>query len=181
MTYIFLARGFEEIEALTAVDMMRRAGIQIRTVSLMESKMVYGAQDIGVEADLLFGECDFAHCRMMILPGGYEGTMNMMNHREFLMRLKEYAESGGFVAAICAAPMVLARASVLGGHEATIYDGMESELLDASYVKRDVVVSGNVVTARGPGLATEFASKLIEILAGRDALDEVRRGMLIED
>ena len=79
MTYIFLARGFEEIEALTAVDMMRRAGIQIRTVSLMESKMVYGAHDIGVEADLLFGECDFAHCRMMILPGGYEGTMNMMN------------------------------------------------------------------------------------------------------
>ena len=92
-----------------------------------------------MEADLLFGECDFAHCRMMILPGGYEGTMNMMNHREFLMRLKEYAESGGFVAAICTAPMVLARASVLGGHEATIYDGMESELLDASYVKRDVV------------------------------------------
>ena len=80
MTYIFLANGFEEIEALTTVDMLRRAGIQIKMVSLISEKMVYGSHGIGVEADIIFEECDFDNCQMLIVPGGYEGVENICNH-----------------------------------------------------------------------------------------------------
>ena len=150
MTYIFLANGFEEIEALTTVDMLRRAGIQIKMVSIMREKMVYGSHGIGVEADIIFEECNFENCQMLIVPGGYEGVENICNHFDCKAALRKFAESGRYVAAICAGPMALAKVRILGGHEATIYDGMESELIDAEYVKKNVVVSGNIITGRGP-------------------------------
>ncbi|MDY6037447.1 MAG: DJ-1 family glyoxalase III [Eubacterium sp.] len=180
MTYIFLANGFEEIEALTVVDMFRRSGIQIKTVSVMESKIVYGAHDIGVEADILLGECDFDRCQMLIIPGGLSGCENLCNHFDFKIALRKYAESGRFIAAICAGPMVLAKSSVLGGYESTIYDGMESELIDAEYIKKNVLVSGNIITARGPAYAADFAAKLITILKDEETAREVRREMLFE-
>ena len=125
MVYVFLAGGFEEIEALTVFDLLRRADIQVKAVSVMEDKMVYGAHGVGVEADILFKEGLYDKCAMLILPGGMPGTENLCNHRALNEELKEFYASGKPLAAICAAPMVLARAGILKGHRATIYDGME--------------------------------------------------------
>ncbi len=131
MVYVFLATGFEEVEALTAVDLLRRADIQVKTVSIMEDKLVYGSHGIGVEADILFKEGLYDRCAMLILPGGMPGTINLCNHGELNEELKLFYEAGKPIAAICAAPMVLGRAGLLSGHEATIYDGMEEELAGA--------------------------------------------------
>lgn len=181
MTYLFLANGFEEIEAITCVDILRRADIQVKTVSLMEEKLVYGAHDIPLEADMRFTECDFASARMAILPGGYEGAMNMIRHPDFRTQLKKMEEGGAYLAAICAAPMVLAKASVIGGRECTIYDGMEKELIDAYYVDKDVVVSDRIITGRGPAAAGAFALTLVAILKGEEKRDQIRKEMLYRD
>ena len=183
MTYIFLANGFEEIEALTTVDMLRRAGIQIKMVSIMREKMVYGSHGIGVEADIIFEECNFENCQMLIVPGGYEGVENICNHFDCKAALRKFAESGRYVAAICAGPMALAKAKKCCSNNSSycsIYDGMESELIDAEYVKKNVVVSGNIITGRGPAYASDFASELIRILKNDDVASEVRVDMLFE-
>lgn len=180
MIYVFLANGFEEVEAITVVDLFRRAEMQVKTASLMEDKTVYGSKGIGIEADVLFGDVDWEHCTMMVLPGGMPGTVNLCNHYDFNNKLKAYDEKGGLIAAICAAPMVLGKAGILGGHRATIYDGMEAELLNAEYTGEDVTVSGNIVTGRGPGLAMDFALKLIELVKGREKMEEVKAELLYE-
>lgn len=180
MIYVFLANGFEEVEAITAVDLFRRAEMQVKTASLMEDRTVYGSKGIGVEADIMFGDVDWEHCTMMVLPGGMPGTINMCNHYDFNTKLKEYNERGGLIAAICAGPMVLGKAGILGGRRATIYDGMEAELLNAEYTGEDVTVCENIVTGRGPGLAMDFALKLIEIVKGRETMEEVKAGLLYE-
>lgn len=179
MIYVFLANGFEEIEALTAVDILRRADIQVKTVSVMEDKLVYGAHGIGVEADILFKEGDYNRCAMLIFPGGMPGTTNLCNHRGLNEELKEFYAAGKPVAAICAAPMVLARAGVLQGHKATIYSGMEEELIGAEVVTdQNVVISGNVITSKGPGTAMDFALKIIEYIKGTQAADEIKAELL---
>ncbi len=178
MTYLFLANGFEELEAITVVDLFRRADIQIKVISLMDEIGIYGSKGIRIEADEFYGFSDFSNAQMVILPGGMPGTTNLCNHYEFNRELKKYYDAGGTIAAICAAPMVLAKAGMLKGKDATIYDGMEEELVDAKYVKEDVVVSDNIITARGPGLAIDFALKLIEILKGKEIAEEVREGLL---
>lgn len=178
MVYVFLANGFEEIEALTCVDLLRRADIQVKTVSVMEEKLVYGAHGIGVEADILFKEGLYDRCAMLILPGGMTGTENLCNHRELNEELKAFANAGKPVAAICAGPQVLARAGLLKGHRATIYPGLEAELLDAEVSERPVVVSGNIITSRGPATAMEFALTLIEFLTGTQKAEEVSESLL---
>ncbi len=178
MVYLFLANGFEEIEALTVVDLLRRADLQIKTVSIMEERLVYGAHGIGVEADILFDQGDYDRCAMLVLPGGMPGTTNLYNHRALNQELKKFYETGKPVAAICAAPMVLAKAGILKDHKATIYTGMEAELLDAEHAEGSVVVSGNVITSKGPGTAMDFALAIIEYLKGREAADAVAAELL---
>lgn len=181
MVYIFLANGFEEIEAVTVTDLFRRAGIQVKTVSLMEDKLVYGSRGIGIEADILFREGDYERSAMLILPGGMPGTENLCNHRDLNMVLKAFYRSGKPVAAICAAPMVLGRLGILRGHEAVIYPGMEKELIGASAGEKDVVLSENIITSKGPATAMKFALKLIEILKGRERAEEVAEGLLYRE
>lgn len=178
MVYVFLATGFEEIEALTAVDLLRRAEIQVKTVSIMEDKMVYGAHGIGVEADILFREGLYDKCAMLILPGGMPGTENLCNHKGLNEELKDFAAAGKPVAAICAAPMVLGRAGLLRGHKATIYAGMEAELAGAQAMDERVVVSGNMITSKGPGTAMDFALALIEYLKGGQKANEIAAELL---
>ncbi len=178
MVYVFLAHGFEEIEAVTVVDILRRAGIQVKTVSLMEDKTVYGSRGIGIEADIFFREGNYNKCAMLILPGGMPGTINLCNHKELNIELKDYYLSGKPIAAICAAPMVLGRAGILAGHEATIYPGMEDELIGAIKKDDDVVVSGNLITAKGPGIAMKFALAIIDRLKGTDKAKEIAEELL---
>lgn len=178
MVYVFLANGFEEIEALTVVDLLRRADIQVKTVSLMEEKTVYGSRGIPVISDILFKDGDYERCAMLVLPGGMPGTTNLCNHKEFNKVLIEYNEMKKPIAAICAAPMVLAKAGIFAGHKATIYAGMENELEGAIATKGNVVVSENLITSKGPGTAMDFALKIISVLADEEKAKEVAEELL---
>lgn len=180
MVYVFLAGGFEEIEALTVVDLLRRAEIQVKTVSIMEDRLVYGAHGVGVEADIMFKEGLYDKCAMLVLPGGMPGTTNLCNHKELNEELKDFYASGRPIAAICAAPMVLARAGLLEGHTATIYEGMEDELTGAVHSSDRVVVSGNVITSKGPGTAMDFALAIIAHLKGGQKADEIKAELLYQ-
>lgn len=178
MVYVFLGEGFEEIEALTVVDLMRRASIDVETVSVMNSSVVTGSHEISVHADRLYNEADFNSCEMIVLPGGMPGTTNLCAHKELNKKIKEFHSAGKYIAAICAAPMVFGKAGILHGHEATIYSGMEDELTGAVVRNQKVVVSKNVITSKGPGTAMDFALKLIELIKGFDASEKVAKGLL---
>jgi len=169
MNYLFLSTGFEEIEALTTVDLLRRANISLTTVSCEESKMVLGSHRINVEADKHYKDCDFSDAEMLILPGGSRRLGEFDWLRKLLL---QHNEEGKMIAAICAAPSVLGDLGILQGKQATCYPGFESYLGDA-YVGGLVVESKNIITAKGPGLSSDFAFCIIEHLAGSDVADAV--------
>ena len=180
MLYLFLAEGFEEIEALTVVDLLRRAKCEIRTVSVMDSKAVVGGHGITVEADLLFTEADFDNAKMLILPGGLLGVNNLRAHEGLMTLLKEKHASGVTLAAICAAPMILSQLGLLEGQRATIYPDLKEELSGAAYSENMVVKSrNNIFTSRGPATAMYFALALIEELQGEAVAESVKSGLLL--
>lgn len=178
MVYVHLAEGFEEIEALTVVNVLRRADIPVKTVSVTGEKMVKGAHDIAVESDLLFEEADYQSCEMIILPGGMPGTTNLANHDGLAQNLKAFAVEGKWLAAICAAPSVLGKLSLLKGKQATSYPGFENQMIGAQYLEEKVVQDGKLITSRGPGTAMEFALKLVEALKNTQVSSSVRAAML---
>ncbi len=178
MIYVHLADGFEEVEAVTIVDLLRRAEIETKTVSVMEEKLVAGAHGMRLKADLLFDEADYDTCDMIVLPGGMPGALNLRNHDELGELITEFAMTGKGLAAICAAPMALDARGALNGKTATIYPGMQNELHMASYIDSGVVEDGNVITAKGPAYAIGFALSIIEKIKGRSAADEVADGLL---
>lgn len=169
MNYLFLDNGFEEIEALTTVDLLRRANIELTTVSITGEKQVTGAHNITVLADKLFDDCNFADAEMLILPGG---PTHLENHKNLCDLLVKHNAEGKLLAAICAAPSVLGRLGILEGKQATCYPGFES-FLGESYIGGLVVESKNVITAKGPGLSSDFAFCIIEKLASSEAADAV--------
>ena len=169
MNYIFLDNGFEEIEAITTIDLLRRADIPVTTVSVTGNPMVLGAHDIAVEADGLIADIDFSDADMLIIPGGATHLERCVALCELL---QEHNAKDKLIAAICAAPSVLGRLGLLEGKQATCYPGFESFLGD-SYVDGLVVESKNIITAKGPGLSADFAFCLIEKLAGADVADRV--------
>jgi len=180
MVYVHLATGFEEIEALTIVDILRRADVDVKAVSITGEKLVLGSRDITVQADMLYEDADYEDCEMIVLPGGMPGAANLGAHRGLTDHIKDFAVSGKKVAAICAAPMVLGACGVLEGHEATIYPGMEDQLKGAKPTGANVTVSGNIITGKGPALAMDFALALVEILKGADVRKEVADGLLTQ-
>ena len=180
MIYVHLATGFEEIEALTTVDILRRAGADVKTVSITGEKTVEGAHGIGIMADILFEEADYKHCEMLVLPGGMPGTVNLGKHQGLCRELTEAAEAGKWVCAICAAPMVLGNLGIVEGKRATIYPGMEGHLIGATPVSAAVVRDGNIVTSMGPGTAMEFGFALAEFLFGEEKADELRAEMIYD-
>jgi len=176
--YIFLTTGFEEIEALGTIDILRRGEVELKSVSLENSKQVEGSHGVMVEADLLFSEADFDNAQMLILPGG---TVRINEHEGLRLQVKKFAEAGKNVAAICAAPMVLGTLGLLKGKNATAYPGFEHYLEGATVDKTaSVVVDGNIITGRGPGLTMDFALKVLEILKDKDARDEVAGQLLLK-
>ncbi|MGM9837612.1 MAG: DJ-1 family glyoxalase III [Paludibacteraceae bacterium] len=169
MNYLFLDNGFEEIEAITTVDLLRRANIGLTTVSVTGKLAVLGAHNIAVEADGLIEDIDFSDAEMLILPGGASrlGDCHMLCD----LLVQHNAEEKP-IAAICAAPSVLGKLGILEGKQATCYPGFE-QYLGESYIGGLVVESKNIITAKGPGLSSDFAFCLIEKLAGSDVADEV--------
>lgn len=170
--YVFLATGYEEIEALTVVDLLRRAGIDCQTVSVMETKQVTSSHNVTVTADLLFSEIE-ENADMLVLPGGIPGTPNLAAHKELGVLLKNQFQAGRWVAAVCAAPTVLGGLGILDGKRATCFPSKMPELICGEKVTDSVVVDGNVITSRGMGTCIEFGLKMIEVLKSKDAADEI--------
>lgn len=172
MVYLFMADGFEEVEGLTVVDILRRAGVTIQTVSIMGRKNVVSSHNIEIMADMLFEEIT-EPADMLILPGGIPGTPNLNAHAGLDQLIRESAEKNIYMAAICAAPTVFGSKGLLKGRKATCYPGMEDGLLGANAVQDKVVVDGNFITSRGLGTAIDFGLKLAEILKGKEMADSI--------
>ena len=174
-TAIFLADGFEEIEALTVVDLLRRAGIEITTASIMGRNLVSGSHGINVEADVLFDEVDFDSLDMLILPGGLPGTTNLDEYAPLKEKIREFNDNGKKLAAICAAPTVYGQMGILKGKKACCYPGRESDLLGADVQTSEVTKDGNFITSRGMGTAIPFGLAIIEEFQGKAAADEMAK------
>lgn len=176
---VFLANGFEEIEALAIVDVLRRAEIPVQTVSVTGEQKVTGAHGIPVLADTLFNDVDFSQINVIVLPGGMPGSKHLNEHDGVKKLVTEFVAQGKEVAAICAAPIVLGGLNLLDGKKATCYPGFEPELMGATVTGEKVVTDGNITTGRGPGLAFDFALELVEKIAGLATRRDVQEGLLL--
>lgn len=179
--FVHLAAGFEEIEALTIVDVLRRADVAVQMVSVMDDLEVTGARGITVKADLLFENADYNECEMMVFPGGMLGTTNMANHEPLMMQLREFVEGKKWLAAICAAPIIFGELGLLADREALCYPGLEYNLFGAQIPQdKNVVCDENYITSKGPATAMEFALQLVEVLAGRAKRRDIAADLLFE-
>lgn len=176
--YVFLAQGFEEIEALTVVDVMRRSNIEVNSVSIEATREVTGSHNIKVLADCLFSDIDLDGADMIVLPGGIPGTPNLKKHLGLKKAIEKYIEEGKYIAAICAAPEILGEAGFLKGKKATCHPGHEEKLLEAFFVTDNVVVDEKIITSRGMGTAIDFSLKLVEILDCVETVDKVKTGLV---
>jgi len=176
---LFLAEGFEEIEAVAPIDVFRRAGIDVTTVSVSDKLTVTGAHGIGVNADVIFEKADLCGDFLIYLPGGMPGTTNLDNHTGLKKLIEKQAAKGATIAAICAAPSILGKMGLLKEKEAICYPGFESFLTDAKISSSTIVKSGNILTAKGPGVAIPFALKIVEELKGKDTAQQVANGMIL--
>lgn len=175
---VMLADGFEEVEALTAVDLLRRAKIYVDTVSITDDFTVHGAHGINVQTEDLFDEVDFSETDMIVLPGGMPGTTNLKEHEGLKKVLLRFAEEGKYIGAICAAPTVLDEIGILQGKRATCYPGVESQIKDAILTRTPVMRDGNIITGQGVGTAIDFALKLVEVLAGEEKAKEIAEAIV---
>ena len=177
---VFLADGFEEIEGLTVVDLLRRAGVTVTTVSITGGYTVHGAHGIHVQADKLFDEVDYKKQDMAVLPGGMPGTLHLGEHEGVKQVLEQYYVDEKYIAAICAAPSVLGKYGILKGKKATSYPGFEDALKGAIYVYDEVVVDDFVITSRGMGTAIAFSMKLIEKLIDAKKAEEIGKSIIYQ-
>ena len=175
---VFLADGFEEIEGLTVVDLLRRAGIEVTTVSITSEHAIHGAHGIDVRADKLFEDMIFEEQDMLVLPGGMPGTLNLGKHKGLEALLRKFYQREKYIGAICAAPSVLGRYGFLNGREATSYPGFEETLEGAEILEDAVVVSDYIITSRGMGTAIPFSLALIEELVGKEKADEIGKSII---
>ncbi|MDR1762521.1 MAG: DJ-1/PfpI family protein [Dysgonamonadaceae bacterium] len=176
--FIFLAEGFEETEAIAATDVLLRAGIDAKTVSVTGSKTVRGAHGISVLADLDFAAADFSKGDVLVLPGGMPGASNLRSHKGLEALIRKYYSEGKKLAAICAAPLVFGEMGLLEGRKAVCYPGFEKHLKGASISGQGTVIDGNFITGKGPGFAIPFGLAIVSELLGKAAADEVAAGML---
>ncbi len=174
--FILLADGFEEVEAMTPVDLLRRAGAEVTMVSVTGGKVVTGARRIPVVTDLLIGQQGEGD--MLILPGGMPGTTHLKEHAGVRNLVQDFYDQGKYIAAICAAPTVFGDMGLLRGRHATCYPGLEGGLIGAKVSTDSVVVDGNIITSRGVGTALDFACKLIELLFGKEKADEIAKSVV---
>lgn len=176
--FVFLITGFEEIEALGTIDVLRRAGLDVKSVSLTDNKVVVGSHSIPVTADVMFSEVDYSVAEILVLPGG---TTAYNDHEGVKKAILAFANKGEKVAALCASPMVLGGLGLLEAKNATCYPSFEKYLTKATLMTdKAVVVDGNITTGRGPGLTIDFALSLVEQVAGKAKRDEVAKGLLVD-
>ena len=176
MVYVFLANGFEEIEALSPIDILRRGGIEVKTVGI-GAKTVTGSHNVSVLCDLDESEVSFDRLEAVVLPGGMPGTLNLENSRTVKAAINFAAENGRMIGAICAAPSILGKAGLLNGKKATCFPGFEKYLKGAVLSDLPAVRDGNIITACGAGAALDFGFELLAAFKGRDAADKLSRDM----
>ena len=176
--YVFLADGFEDVEALIPVDVLRRGGVDVVTVSTTGQPIVESAHGVGIRADVLFDACDFADADLLMLPGGMPGASNLYAHEGVCQALLAQHEKGKKIAAICASPaVVLAPLGILDGKNATCYPGFEDALYEANYTGDLVTVDGTVTTGEGPAAAFSYAYELLSQLVDKGISDQIAEGM----
>lgn len=177
MVYIFLADGFEETEALTPVDMLRRASVEV-VIAGVGKKEITGSHGITVTSDITAKEASPENACMVILPGGMPGTLNLQADEYVQKAVDCMMSAGKYIAAICAAPIILGEKGLLKGKKATCYTGFEDRLLGASYTGDAVCTDGRIITARGAGVALDFALELVRVLKGEETAQSLRKSIL---
>ncbi len=178
---IFFADGFEEIEALTVVDLLRRAGIEAVCVSVANKPDVTGSHNIKVAMDATIDELDFDSLDVIVCPGGMPGTKNLEKCEKLTQKIKEFYDNKKLIAAICAAPMIFGHMGLLKDKEACIYPDMENELIGAKVVYDKVVKTDNIITSRGMGTAIPFGLEIIASLAGKSAAESLAKKIVYTD
>ncbi len=174
---IFIANGFEEIEGLTVVDILRRANVTIQMVSITGDLFVTGSHQITVKTDVLFEDADFSDSDMLVLPGGMPGTKNLAGHTGLDRLLKEFHGKGSKISAVCAAPSVLGAKGLLQGKRATCFPGFEEALTGAMVVNDAVVTDGTIITSRGMGTAIDFSLAILESLTDKAAAEKISQSI----
>jgi 4-methyl-5(b-hydroxyethyl)-thiazole monophosphate biosynthesis len=180
--YLFLATGFEEIEAIATIDILRRGGVEVTVVSITGEHTVLGVHQIPVTADKLFEEADFSDGDAFILPGGGPGSQMLNGHDALKQLLVCRNEQNKWIAAICAAPLVLGGLGLLEGKKAICYPGCEPLLKGAILTDEPAVTDGNIITGKGPGLAFDFALTVLAALQGQgqEVADSVAGDLLLK-
>ena len=177
MVYCFLADGFEEVEAIAPVDMLRRAGLEVKTVGV-SGEVISGSHGIKVIPDIDIKNIVLDdNLEAVILPGGLPGATNLEENADVQKAIDFAAEKGKYICAICAAPQILGHKGLLKGKKAIAYPGFEKELEDAMISEEYVVLDGNFITAKGAGVATEFGLKIVSVLKNQALADEIGKAI----
>lgn len=178
MVYVFLANGFEEVEAITPIDYLKRAEIPVEIVSVEQENIVVGAHNINIIADCNIKDIDIDKADMIVLPGGMPGTLNLKKN-SLLNQYIDYCYSREvFIGAICAAPMILGEKQMLKGKKATCYPSFEKYLLGCNYNNENLCVDKNIITCKSAGYAQDFAFALIEALKGKELTKSIRSSVI---
>lgn len=176
--YEFIANGSEEIEALTVVDVLRRAGVEIKTVSITGAKEVSLSHGVKMECDLTIEQCDFSDADMLLLPGGLPGATNLNEHEGVRKAMLAQYNAGKKVGAICAAPLVLGSLGILQGKKATCYPGFEDQMTGTEYTAEVFTIDGNVITGCGPAATLPYSYAILEMLGYNDEASALKEGMM---
>ncbi len=176
MIYVFLAEGFEEIEAVTTVDILRRANCDVKTVGIT-NKLVKGTNNIVIDADITSKEINKKDIDMIILPGGMPGTINLENSDIVKDCINYCVEKEKYIAAICAAPSILGHMGILEGKKAICYPGFEKDLKGAELIKDNVCIDKNIITAKGPGSSINFALTLVGLILGKHISEKIKESL----
>jgi len=176
--FLFLATGFQETEAIAPVTICRRAGIDIKTVSITGNILIESALGVTVKADMLFDEANLDEADMLVMPGGMPGSTNLSDFLPLKEAIMRHYQRGKTLAAICAAPLIYGRLGLMKGIQATCYPGFEGELTGAVTTGGTIEVDGQFITGHGPGAALDFGYAIVEYLLGSEVVKEVKEGMV---
>lgn len=181
MIYVFLATGFEEVEALGPIDVCRRAGLSVKTVSITDDRTVAGAHGIGIVADSMFDDNDYSDADMLFLPGGLPGATNLDAHEGLRRVILAHSQAGKALAAICAAPLVYGNLGLAQGKKMTCYPGFEKYLVGAEYTAALVERDGLMFTGKGPAAALALGYAIVEHFCGAKVAEGLKQGMMYGD
>ncbi len=177
--FVLLANGFEEIEAITPIDVLRRAGIEVITLSIHDSKKLLGAHNVIIAADALLTDKFEESADIIITPGGMPGSKHLKESKLVKQMLKKQHEKNRYIASICASPIALESSGVIKDTNFTCYPGFENKIESGNFVSQRLVHDENIITAMGPGVALEFSLKIVEILKGKEVADNLKKAMIV--